>query len=286
VPDVSIILPAYNEAQVIASVLERIRSVAPPDDAWEIIVVDDGSDDGTGDAAEASGARVVRHPYNKGNGAAVKSGLRAARGEKICLLDADGQHDPNEIARLLGRLDDHDLIIGARSGGAGGGWTRWLGNWFYNRLASYLSGRPILDVTSGFRAARLAPLAEFIPLYPNGFSYPITSTLSLIKAGYSVDFEPISVSKRVGTSKIRILRDGTRFVMIALRIVSLFSPLRIFLPIALGLLLAGSGYGVWTIVTQLHITNTSVLLCLSALLVFLIGLVSEQIALMRFERRG
>jgi glycosyltransferase involved in cell wall biosynthesis len=283
---VSILLPAYNEAQVIGSVIERIRAVAPPGESWEIIVVDDGSDDGTGDAAEAAGARVVRHPYNKGNGAAVKSALRAARGSQICLLDADGQHDPGEIPKMLGRLEDYDLIIGARSGGAGGGWTRWLGNTFYNRLASYLSGRPILDVTSGFRAARLAPMAEFIPLYPNGFSYPITSTLSLIKAGYNVDFEPISVSKRVGTSKIRILRDGTRFVMIALRIVSLFSPLRIFLPVAITLFAIGAGYGIWTIVTELHVTNTSVLLCLAALLVFLIGLVSEQIALMRFERRG
>lgn len=285
-PDVSILLPAYNEAQVIGSVIERIRAVAPAGEAWEIIVVDDGSDDGTGDAAAAAGARVVRHPYNKGNGAAVKSALRAARGAQICLLDADGQHDPGEIPRMLARLEDYDLIIGARSGGAGGGWTRWLGNTFYNRLASYLSGRRILDVTSGFRAARLAPMAEFIPLYPNGFSYPITSTLSLIKAGYNVDFEPISVSKRVGTSKIRILRDGTRFVMIALRIVSLFSPLRIFLPVAISLFALGAGYGIWTIFTELHVTNTSVLLCLAALLVFLIGLVSEQIALMRFERRG
>jgi len=286
VPDVSIILPAYNEAQVIASVLERIRAVAPQGDTWEIIVVDDGSDDGTGDAAAAAGARVVRHPYNKGNGAAVKSGLRAALGSRICLLDADGQHDPGEIGRLLGRLDDYDLIIGARSGGAGGGWVRGFGNWCYNRLASYLSGRRILDVTSGFRAARLAPMAEFIPLYPNGFSYPITSTLALIKAGYNVDFEPITVSKRVGKSKIRVLRDGARFLMIALRIVSLFSPLRIFLPIAVALFTAGAGYGVWTILDESHVTNTSVLLCLSALLVFLIGLVSEQIALMRFERRG
>lgn len=284
-PDISVILPAYNEAAVIATVIKRVVAAAPPDDTWEIIVVDDGSDDGTGEHAAAAGARVVRHPYNKGNGAAVKSGLRAARGGKICLLDADGQHDPGEISKLLARLEDHDLIIGARSGGAGGGWTRWIGNWCYNRLATYLSGRPILDVTSGFRAARLAPMREFIPLYPNGFSYPITSTLALIKAGYNVDFEPITVSKRVGKSKIRIFRDGAKFLMIALRIVSLFSPLRIFLPAAVMLFAGGAGYGVWTIATQSRVTNTSVLLCLSALLVFLIGLVSEQIALMRFERR-
>lgn len=285
-PDVSVILPAYNEAEVIASVLDGIRAIVPDDEQWEIIVVDDGSDDGTGDRAAERGARVVRHPYNKGNGAAVKSGLRAAESDRICLLDADGQHDPAEILRLVARLDSHDLIIGTRQRGAGGGWVRYFGNWFFNRLASYLAGRRIPDVTSGFRAARRTPMAEFIPLYPNGFSYPITSTLALIKAGYNVDFEPIQARKRVGLSKIRILRDGARFVMIALRIVSLFSPLRIFLPLSILLFAAGAGYGAYTIATESHVTNTSVLFCLSALLVFLIGLVSEQIALMRFERRG
>lgn len=285
-PEVSVILPAYNEAPVIGRVLDRIAEVAPADGSWEVIVVDDGSDDDTARIAEEHGARVVRQPYNKGNGAAVKSGLRAARGEKICLMDADGQHDPGQIATLLARLETHDLVIGTRSGGAGGTMVRWFGNTVYNWLASYLSGRRIPDVTSGFRAARLAPMKEFIPLYPNGFSYPITSTLSLIKAGYSVGFEPINVSKRVGRSKIRILRDGAKFLMIALRIVSLFSPLRVFLPVSAVLLSTGVAYGLWNVVLHSKIANGAVLLCLSSLFVFLIGLVSEQIALMRFERRG
>ena len=286
VPDVSIILPAFNEAEIIAQVLERLARVAPTDGSWEVVVVDDGSDDGTGDAAEGAGARVVRHPYNKGNGAAVKSGLRAARGPLICLLDADGQHDPGEIPRLLGKLDEYDLVIGTRSGGAGGSLVRRIGNAFYNRLASYLVRRRIPDITSGFRAARRAPMAEFIPLYPNGFSYPITSTLAFIKAGYSVGFEPIDVSKRVGRSKIRLLNDGVKFLLIALRIITLFSPLRIFLPLALLLFAGGAGYGLWTIAYYMRVTNTSVLLCLSSLFIFLIGLVSEQIAMMRFERHS
>lgn len=284
-PRISIILPAYNEAQVIGRVVERVREVAPTDGSWEILVVDDGSDDGTADIAEAAGARVVRHPYNKGNGAAVKSGLRAARGERICLLDADGQHEPGEIARLLSRLDAYDMVIGTRSRGAGGGWTRWFGNAMYNRLASYLAQREIPDVTSGFRAARLAPMKEFLPLYPNGFSYPITSTLAFARAGYSVGFEPIEVARRVGKSKIRILRDGARFLFIAVRVVSLFSPFRIFLPISVALFLIGAGYGAWTIVQESDVADLSVLFCLASLFVFLIGMVSEQIALMRFERR-
>jgi glycosyltransferase involved in cell wall biosynthesis len=285
VPTLSVILPAFNEAGIIGRVIDRIHAVAPQNGSWEIIVVDDGSDDGTGAIAEEHGARVVRHPYNKGNGAAVKSGLRAASADRICLMDADGQHDPRQIETLVGRLESFDLIIGSRSRGAGGGWTRWFGNTMYNRLASFLAQRQIPDVTSGFRAARLEPMREFIPLYPNGFSYPITSTLAFIRAGYNVGFEPIEVSKRVGSSKIRILKDGSRFLLITLRIVSLFSPLRIFLPIAFALFAIGAGYGAFTVFTESHVTNTSVLFCISSLLVFLIGLVSEQIALMRFERR-
>jgi len=284
-PEVSILIPAYNEAQIIGKVIERVREVAPADGSWEIVVVDDGSDDGTGDAAEAAGARVVRHPYNKGNGAAVKSALRAAQGERICLMDGDGQHDPRQIASLLEGLDRYHMVIGTRSRGAGGGWTRWFGNGVYNRLASYLAERHIPDVTSGFRAARLAPMREFLPLYPNGFSYPITSTLAFIRAGYDVGFQPIDVARRVGTSKIRIFRDGFKFLIIALRVVSLFSPLRIFLPISAVLFAIGGGYGIWTVVRESDVADMSVLFCLSALLVFLIGLVSEQIALMRFERR-
>lgn len=283
-PEVSVILPAYNEGPVIGRVLEGIRAVAPDDDSWELIVVDDGSDDGTGRLAEEAGARVVRHPYNKGNGAAVKSGLRAARGDRICLLDADGQHDPAEIERMLSRLREYDLVIGTRSKGAGGGLTRRFGNFLYTRLASYLSRHRIPDVTSGFRAARRAPMVEFLPLYPNGFSYPITSTLAFIKAGYSVGFEPIRVSRRVGRSKIRIFRDGAKFFLIALRIVMLFSPLRIFLPIAMSLMALGIGYGSFSVVVAGRVANGALLLTLSSLFIFLIGLVSEQISLMRFER--
>ena len=285
VPDVSIIIPAYNEGAVIGDVLRRMHDALPAGADWEIIVVDDGSDDGTHAAAVDAGARVVRHPYNKGNGAAVKSGLRAARGERLCLLDADGQHDPHEIAKLVARLDEYDMVIGTRSKGAGGGLLRRLGNAFYTRLASYLAERRIPDITSGFRAARRVPMLEFLPLYPNGFSYPITSTLAFIKAGYSVGFEPINVSHRVGNSKIRLLRDGLKFFLITLRIVTLFSPLRVFLPLAALLFAVGAGNGVYTIATVTKVTNTSVLMCLASLFIFLIGLVSEQIALMRLERR-
>jgi len=284
VPKVTIIVPAYNEAEVIGSVVEGIRAVAGDND-WEILVVDDGSSDETSEQASRSGVRVVRHPYNKGNGAAVKTGLREARGEVICLMDADGQHDPQEIPKLLAGLQTYDLVIGTRTGRGSGGLLRGLGNFFYNRLASYLTNHPIYDLTSGFRAAWRDKMLEFLPLFPNGFSYPVTSTMAFIKAGYNVGFIPITVSKRVGQSKIRIFRDGVKFVLIAMRIIMLFSPMRIFLPISVLLFAGGAGYALYTIITEVHITNTTVLLCSMSVVIFLIGLVSEQIALMRFERQ-
>jgi glycosyltransferase involved in cell wall biosynthesis len=284
VPKVSIIIPAYNEAEVIGTVLEGVLAVAPGDD-WEILVIDDGSTDETSERASRPGVRVVKHPYNKGNGAAVKTGLREARGEQVCLMDADGQHDPSEVPKMLAALQTYDLVIGTRTGHRSGGLLRWLGNFFYNRLASYLTNHPIRDLTSGFRAAWREKMLEFLPLFPNGFSYPVTSTMAFIKAGYNVGFVPISVSKRVGQSKIRVFRDGVKFVLIAMRMIMLFSPMRIFLPISVVLFAGGAGYAVYTIITEVHITNTTVLLCTMSVVTFLIGLVSEQIALMRFERQ-
>lgn len=282
-PSVSVILPAYNEGEIIGSVVASLRAVAGPD--WQIIVVDDGSDDDTAARAAGAGVQVITHPYNKGNGAAVKTGLRAATGDVVCLMDADGQHDPAQIAGLLEALDTYDLVIGARQDGGGtGGFFRRLGNAFYNQLATYLSNQKVLDLTSGFRAAWRDKMMEFLPLFPNGFSYPTTSTLAFIKAGYNVGYVPISTSKRVGKSKIRLLPDGAKFVVIALRMIVLFSPMRIFLPASLLMFSAGASYGAYTIYQATDITDSTVLLITMSVVTFLVGLVSEQIALMRLER--
>jgi len=282
-PSVSVILPAYNEGEIIGSVVASLRAVAGPD--WQIIVVDDGSDDDTAARAAGAGVQVITHPYNKGNGAAVKTGLRAATGDLVCLMDADGQHDPAQIAGLLEALDTYDLVIGARQDGGGtGGFFRRLGNAFYNQLATYLSNQKVLDLTSGFRAAWRDKMMEFLPLFPNGFSYPTTSTLAFIKAGYNVGYVPISTSKRVGKSKIRLLPDGAKFVVIALRMIVLFSPMRIFLPASLLMFSAGASYGAYTIYQATDITDATVLLITMSVVTFLVGLVSEQIALMRLER--
>jgi glycosyltransferase involved in cell wall biosynthesis len=276
------VIPAFNEAEVIADVVSELRRSA---DWHQVLVVDDGSHDRTAEAAEAAGAQVIRHPYNKGNGASVKSGIRAATGEYILIIDADGQHQPADAVRLVARLGEFDLVVGARTRATQASWARRLGNGALNALASYLTSRPIPDLTSGFRAARRQQLREFLHLLPNRFSTPTTTTLAFVKAGYNVAFEPVEARERVGTSKIRLLSDGTRFFLIALKVVTIFSPLRVFVPASLASFALGVGYAIWTVATQSHVTNSSVLLIMLGVIVFLMGLVSEQIAALRFERR-
>jgi glycosyltransferase involved in cell wall biosynthesis len=280
--DVSIVIPACNEAQAIGAVVRELSTLG----AWrQILVVDDGSTDGTATEAAAAGARVIRHPYKKGNGAAVKSGIRAAEGDYILIIDGDGQHPPADALRLVARLGEYDLVVGARATDTHAGWARRMGNGLLNWLAGYLAERPIPDLTSGFRAARASGLREFIHLLPNGFSTPTTTTLAFLKAGYSVGFEPIEARDRSGRSKIRFSRDGLKFLLIVLRVITIYSPFKVFLPIAALSLLLGTGYAAWTIPTQEHVTPTSVMLITIGVMVFLVGLISEQISALRFEGR-
>lgn len=272
-----------NEATAIALVVSSLRGAA----AWhQIIVVDDGSDDDTADRARQAGACVIVHPYNKGNGAAVKTGIRHATGEFVLIIDADGQHPPEDARRIAARLGTYDLVVGARAAATQATAPRRAGNAILNGLASYLTSRPIPDLTSGFRGARTACLREFLHLLPNGFSTPTTTTLAFIKAGYNVAFEPIHARRRAGRSKIRFAHDGARFLLILLKIITLFSPLRIFLPVSALSFISGAIYGVWNLAITGKIPNGSVILILFAVVVFLVGLVSEQIASLRFDRSG
>jgi glycosyltransferase involved in cell wall biosynthesis len=280
--DTSVIVPALNEESAIAEVVARLQGGGP----WhEIIVVDDGSTDATGERARAAGAIVVRHPYNKGNGAAVKSGIRKATGDVVLIVDGDGQHRPADAARLVSGIGEYELVVGARSAATQATLVRRFGNHLLNRLASYLTERNIPDLTSGFRAARRDCLLEFLHLLPNGFSTPATTTMSFIKAGYSVSFVPIEAEQRVGQSKIKLARDGAKFFLILLKIITIFSPLRIFVPISVITFALGFLYALRTIATQSHVTNSSVLLIVLSVVIFLVGLVSEQISALRFERR-
>jgi glycosyltransferase involved in cell wall biosynthesis len=280
--ETSVVVPAMNEAAGIGALVTALKTAGP----WrEILVVDDGSTDDTGTHAAGAGARVIRHPYNKGNGAAVKTGIRQASGAFVLIIDGDGQHQPGDAARLITQLRDYDLVVGARDAASQATWARRAGNAMLNRLASYLAGHPIPDLTSGFRAARREYLLEFLHLLPNGFSTPTTTTLAFLKAGYSVRFEPIHAVRRQGSSKIKFGPDGVKFLLILLKIITLYSPLRIFLPVSLTAFAIGAGYAVWTIATQSHVTNSSVLLIVLAVVIFLVGLISEQISALRFEGR-
>jgi glycosyltransferase involved in cell wall biosynthesis len=281
-PDaVSIVIPAYNEAAVIADVVSALARAG----GWrEILVVDDGSADDTGPQAAAAGARVIRHPYNKGNGAAVKTGVRQAAGEYILILDADGQHRVEDALKVIPNLGEYDLVVGARDPSTHATIVRRIGNAGLNWIATYLTGRDIPDLTSGLRGARREYLREFLHLLPNGFSTPTTTTLAFLKAGYNVTFVPATAAARVGSSKIRTSRDGLKFFLILVRVITIFSPMRIFLPISAVSFAVGAGYAIWTILTQSHVTNSSVLLILFSVVVFLVALVSEQISALREGR--
>jgi glycosyltransferase involved in cell wall biosynthesis len=277
---VSVVIPAFEEEGAIGTVVAALRSAA----AWhEIIVVDDGSADRTGEVARGAGARVIRHPYNKGNGASVKTGIRQATAEYILIVDGDGQHSASDALRLVASLGEYDLVVGARATSGQASTARQAGNQALNWIASYLTNRTIPDLTSGLRAARASGLREFLHLLPNGFSTPTTTTLSFLKAGYSVRFEPIETKPRLGRSKIRFVSDGASFFLILLKVITIFSPLRIFIPISAAAFTLGGIYAVWTAYWQHHITNSSVLLILLAVVIFLVGLVSEQISTMRSE---
>jgi glycosyltransferase involved in cell wall biosynthesis len=279
----SVVIPAFNEATSIAPLVTALGDEA----AWhEIIVVDDGSSDDTAARATAAGARVVRHPYNKGNGAAVKTGIRQATGRFVLIVDADGQHPPADATRLVSHLDTFDLVVGARADHSQANAARRIGNRVLNLLASFLTEHDIPDLTSGFRAARREYLLEFLHLLPNGFSTPTTTTLAFIKAGYSVKFEPIEAARRQGVSNIHFAADGFQFFLILLKVITIYSPLRIFVPISAASFLIGAAYAAWTIITQSHVTNSSVLLILLSVVIFLVGLISEQISSLRFEGRS
>ncbi|WP_347484678.1 glycosyltransferase family 2 protein [Vandammella animalimorsus] len=279
----SVVLPAKNEQEAVGQTVERIVRAWPQ---AEVIVVDDGSSDATAQVAEAARARVIRHPYSKGNGAAIKTGARAARGDIIVFMDADGQHDPAHIQALLDKLEEgYDMAVGARDAAGQASRHRGLANAFYNRLASWMTGHRIDDLTSGFRVVRADKFREFLHLLPNGFSYPTTCTMAFFRSGYSVAYLPIPVHQRVGTtSHIRIFRDGIRFLLIIFKIATLFSPLKLFAPIAAVFFVTGLLYYGWTFHTAGRFTNMSLLLFSAAVIIFLIGLISEQITALTYRR--
>ena len=286
--EISVIIPAYREEKVIGGVVEKVRRVMEATGkTHEILVVDDGSDDETAAAARNAGANVISHPYNIGNGAAVKTGIRHAKGATLVMMDGDGQHNPEDIPQLLEKIDKYDMVVGARTGESDSHLHRNLANKLYNLFASYICKRRIEDLTSGFRAVKAAVARQFVPLLPNTFSYPTTITMAIIRAGYSLAYVPIRANRRVGKSKIRLLADGSRFFLIIVKIATLFSPMRVFLPVSALMFLTGMGYGLFRVLFMGgRYGPTSAMLMTMAVVVFMVGLVSEQIAQLRYDRNA
>lgn len=280
-PLISVIIPAKNEATGLNQILPHIRSLYKN---AEVIVVDDGSDDDTADICARYDAVHLKHPYGMGNGAAIKSGARAANGEILVLMDGDGQHNPDDIPRLLAKLDEgYDMVVGARSFRSQAGLHRAFGNISYNRLASWMTGHRIEDLTSGFRAVRAAKFKRFLYLLPNGFSYPTTITMAFFRSAYPVAYVPIEAARRKGRSNIRLLKDGVRFLVIIMRIGTLFSPMRLFLPVSAVFFLFGLGYYTYTYLSWGRLTIMSALLFIASMLTFLIGIVSEQVSSLHYK---
>lgn len=279
---ISIVVPSKNEAQSLSGLLGEIKSSFP---RAEIIVVDDGSTDETASVCRDAGVVLVQHPVSKGNGAAIKSGARKASREWIVFMDADGQHRPAEIANLMEKAEQgYDLIVGSRNREGHANWGRWLVNVLYNKFASVVSGQKIQDLTSGFRLVKREIFLRYLYLLPNGFSYPTTSTMAFLREGYSVAFVPIQCLKRIGSSHIRPLKDGMRFLIIIMKVATLFSPLMVFLPIAVAFLLGGVGYSGWTLLDQGRFTNMGALILSMGFVIFLMGIISEQITVLMYRR--
>lgn len=277
----SIILPAKNEADNLTTLLPLLRKTFQE---AEIIVVNDGSTDNTCSLCEAHGVHTINHPYSIGNGAAIKSGARLAMGDIIVFMDADGQHNPADIPYLLEKLDQgYDMVVGARSNDSQASTGRSLANRFYNRLASYMTGQKIEDLTSGFRAARANRFREFLYLLPNGFSYPTTSTMAFFRAGYPVAYVPISAAKRIGKSHIHPMKDGVRFLLIIFKIGTLYSPLKLFFPFAFLHAAVGMAYYIYTFATQGRLSLATIFFLTASVTIFLIGLVSEQITQLMYK---
>lgn len=279
--EVTIIMPAYNEEHSIGNTIRKVKQLHPD---FEILVVDDGSADRTQEEAVNAGANVWKHPHNIGNGAAIKKGLRYASGEWILMMDADGQHKPEDIAGLLKYKDEYDMVVGSRSRGSETSWHRDLANKVYNWLASYVTKFKVEDLTSGFRLVKNDRVTKYIYLLPNAFSYPSTLTMAYLRSGLSIKYVPIQTLARKGKSKIKLLQDGVRFFLIITKVATLFSPFRIFLPVSFFFFFTGLIYYSYTYFTMHRFTNMSMLLLSSSVIIFMMGLISEQISQMRYDR--
>lgn len=280
--DCTIIIPAYNEEEGLGSVIDGLKKLP---EKYEIIIVDDGSTDNTYKVASEASIKVIRHPYNEGYGAALKTGIRNAKADIVLLMDADGQHKPQDIAKLLKYIEAYDMVVGSRTKNSDVSALRRPGKMILALLANYLAGMNIPDLNSGFRAIKRDMAMDFMHILPNGFSFTTTITLAALTSGYSVKYVPIDAPRRVGTSKIKPFKDGTKFVMLIIRTIALFNPMKIVLPVSVGLFIIGTLYAIWGIIYYFKIPNGALISIISSLIIFFFGIISDQISTLVRRRR-
>lgn len=280
---ISIIIPAYNEAGSIGDVLNMLHDWR---ERAEIIVVDDASTDRTAEIAQAAGVRVIRHLRRKGYGAGLKTGIRAAAGDIVVMMDADSEHNAEQIARLLDALGDNDMVVGARGKGSHAPLLRRPLKWLLFQVANYLAQTKIPDLNSGFRAVRKGVVKLFLHILPNGFSFSTTLTLALFKEGYNIAYVPITTAPRVGTSTVDPIRDGFNTIMLIIRVIALFDPLRVFLPTSTALFSIGVIYWLLDIIYRQHLNVPSgaVMVILASVIVFMFGILADQVSAIRREK--
>ena len=280
-PSLSIVMPCLNEAENLVSLLPELKKAQPN---AEILVINDGSTDNSASICHEYEVKVISHPKPLGNGASIKTGAREASGEIIIFMDADGQHSPEDIQPLLDKLaEGYDMVVGARHSHTHASKGRLLGNTFFNKLASFMTGQKIEDLTSGFRAVRAKHFKKFLYLLPNGFSYPTTSTMAFFRSALPVAYIPIHAGKREGKSKIKLVKDGFRFFIIILKIGALFSPMRLFLPVSALTFFLGVLNHIHSYITSGSFSNGSLLLYVASVFIFLMGILSEQISSLHYR---
>jgi len=277
---ISVIIPTRDEEATIGKIVNEIdRILGKSERPFEILVIDDGSNDNTARNAKEAGAKVIKHPYNIGNGAAIKTGIRHAMGSILVMIDGDGQHDAEDIPKLLEHIENYDMVVGARSKSSETYFHRRTANKIYNLFASYVCNFKVEDLTSGFRTIKSDIARKFIDLLPNTFSYPSTLTLAVIRSGFSIKYLPIKTHKRKGKSKIKLTQDGIRFLNIILRIAVFFAPLRVFVPISALFFLLGFGWYIYSVFfTIRRFPPVSIVLMITSVIVFFLGVISDQIA--------
>lgn len=278
--NLTIVLPAKNEAPAIDVLLPKLKEAFPKS---RVIISNDGSSDNTIEICEKHGVNVITNVYSLGNGGAIKAGARAVKTDIIAFMDADGQHTPSDLKKLLDRFKDgYDMVIGAREVNSHAGKRRLFGNLLYNKIASFVVGQKIDDLTSGLRVVKASKFKEFLFLLPNGFSYPTTITMAFFRSGYTISYVPIEAGKRLGKSHLKILKDGFRFLIIIIKIAALYSPLKIFAPISATLLFSGLLNYTYTYISDGRFTNMSATLIVLSVIIFLMGLLSEQITVLLY----